>query len=243
MLFERVGRGLTLTPSGIDLLEHVRTMGEAAGQMSLSAGGRAQTIEGSIVITASEIYSAFLLPPLVAKLRCYAPGIEVEIVASNTTVDLRRREADIAIRNFRPTQPDLIARKISEDVARLYGAHTYLDQIGNPATPQALSRADFIGFDTTSIMLDGLNALGLALTQKNFPVLTTNHLVLWEMTKQGVGIGVAPENIGDNEPLVRQALPGLDPLVFPVWLTTHRELNTSRRVRLVFDFLAEGLKR
>lgn len=241
VLFERAGRGLTLTPSGLDLLDHVRAMGDAAGRVSLTAGGQAQSIEGSICITASEIYSAFLLPPIVARLRREAPGIQIEIVASNAAVDLKRREADIAIRSFRPTQPDLIARKIRDDHARLYATHSYLDRIGNPTTPADLARADFIGFDTTDLMLVGLNKLGLSLTRRNFPVLTANHLVHWELVKQGVGIGVFPEAVGGPEPSVRCVLPDLVPMVFPIWLTTHRELNTSRRVRTVFDFLAEGL--
>lgn len=243
VLFERVGKGLALTPNGLDLLDHVRAMGEAAGRVSLTAGGHAQSIEGNICVTASEIYAAYLLPPIVAKLRLEAPGIEIEIVASNSAIDLRRREADIAIRNFRPTQPDLIAKKIRDDRARLYAAAGYLDRLGNPATPEDLSRADFIGFDTTGTMIEGLNRLGLSLTRNNFPVLTTNHLVHWELVKQGVGIGVFPEAIAASEPNVRQVLPGLDPLIFPVWLTAHRELNTSRRVRMVFDFLAHELAR
>lgn len=243
VLFERAGRGLELTPSGLDLLDHVRAMGNAAGRVSLAASGQAQQIEGSICITASEIYSAHLLPPIVARLREVAPGIEVEIVASNATVDLRRREADIAIRNARPTQPDLIARRIRDDAARLYATPGYLDQIGNPETPEQLNRADFIGFDATGMMREGLNALGLSLTPQNFPVITANHLVHWELAKRGVGIGIVPERIGDAEPLVRRALPDLPPLSFPIWLTTHRELTTSRRVRLVYDLLAEALSR
>jgi len=243
ILFDRLGRTLTLTPSGLELLDHVRNMGQAANRVSLAASGQAHSIEGSICITASEIYSAYLLPPVIAKLRKIAPGIEVEIVASNATVDLRRREADIAIRNARPTQSDLIARKLGNDTARLYAAMSYLDHIGPPDSPAALSRADFIGFDSTAVMRDGLNKLGLNLTDSNFPILTTNHLVQWEMVKQGVGIGVVPESLGEAEPLVRQALPGLPPLVFDMWLVTHRELNTSRRVRLVFDFLAQQLAR
>jgi DNA-binding transcriptional LysR family regulator len=241
VLFERVGRGLTLTPNGLELLDHVRAMGDAAGRVSLAASGQAESIEGSICITASEIYSAYLLPPIIEKLRRAEPGIEVEIVASNATIDLRRREADIAIRNFRPTQPELIARKVRDDSARLYAAPGYLVRIGNPASPGELSRADFIGFDTTGVMLNGLNALGLSLTPRNFPVLTANHLVHWELAKHGVGIGVVPENIGDPEPMVCRVLPELAPMVFPIWLTAHRELNTSRRVRMVFDMLAEEL--
>ena len=161
--------------------------------------------------------------------------------ASNATIDLRRREADIAIRSFRPTQPDLIASKVKDDQARLYAASSYLKRIGNPRSTEDLGRADFIGFDTTDTYLNGLNALGLSLTPRNIPVLTGNHLVQWELVKYGVGIGVVPESVGEAEPLVRQALPELEPMVFPMWLTTHRELNTSRRVRMVFDLLADEL--
>jgi DNA-binding transcriptional LysR family regulator len=242
-LFERGGHGLTLTPGGLELLEHARAMGAAAGRVSLAAGGQSHSIEGSISITASEIYSAHLLPPAIARLRRVAPGIRVEIVASNATVDLHRREADIAIRSFRPTQPDLIARLIGEDRARLYATPEYLARIGDPATPADLSRAEIIGFDDTDVMVNGLNKLGLSLTRANFPVQTTNHLVQWEMIRQGIGIGVVPEWLGDNDPRLRRALPDLTPLEFPIWLTAHRELNTTRRVRLVFDLLAETLAR
>ncbi len=241
VLFERAGRGLILTPSGLELLEHVKSMGEAAGRVSLAAGGQAQAIEGAICITASEITSVFLLPPIIERLRREAPGIQVEIVSSNETVDLRRREADIALRNFRPTQPDLIARKVREGWARLYGAHSYLDRIGNPQTAEELSRADFIGFNTSSEVVDGLNSLGLNVDRRNFPLLTASQIVHWELVKCGAGIGVVPEGVGEAEPLVRQVLPSLPPFEYPIWLTTHRELQTSRRVRLVFDFLAEEL--
>lgn len=241
-LFERTGRGLTLTPGGLELLEHVRAMGAAASAASLTAGGRTTAIEGPIAITASEIYSAHLLPPVIAKLRRIAPGIEVEIIASNAALDLRRREADIAIRNFHSAQPDLIARKLRDDHGRLYATPAYLASIGDPTTPEGLNRADFIAFDRSALMIEGLNALGLNLARGNFPLMTESHLVHWALVKQGLGIGIVPQNVGDAEPLVRRALPDLAPLTFPIWLTTHRELNTSRRVRLVFDLLAEDLR-
>ena len=243
VLFERAGRGLVLTPSGLELLDHVRAMGEAAGRVSLAASGHTQSVEGSICITASEIYSAFVLAPIVAKLRRSHPGITVEIVATNAAIDLKRREADIAIRNFRPTQPDLIAKRLADDRARLYATPAYLDSIANPERPEDLGRAAFIGFDTTDTMINGLNQRGLSLTHKNFPVLTESHAVHWQLCKQGAGIGVVPEKLGDGEPLVKRVLSDFAPLEFPVWLTTHREVHTSRRVRIVFDFLVEELGR
>lgn len=240
-LFERVGRGLALTPSGLELVEHVRAMGDAASRVSLAASGRSQSIEGTIRITATEASAVFVLPPLIAGLRRLAPGITIEIVASNAISDLRRREADIAIRAGRPTDPDLIAKKVKDDAAQLYATPAYLDSIGNPTHPAGFSRADFIGFDDNEAMLDGLNALGFALTGRNFPVLTGSHLVHWELVKQGLGIGFMQVQIGDAEPLVRRAVPTMAPLAFPVWLVAHRELRTSRRVRLVFDFLFDAL--
>lgn len=241
VLFERIGRGLVLTPGGLELVEHVRLMGEAANQVSLTANGQSQTIEGTICITASEVHAAFLLPPIIAKLRQAEPGIDIEIVASNNTRDLGRREADIAIRSFRPTQPELIARKIKDVQARLYATPNYLKRIGIPISPDTIQRAEFIGFDNTDRLLNGLNTLGLNLTKENFPIRTENHLVLWELVKQGLGVGIMQADVGDAEPLVERALPKLEPIMFPIWLTAHRELKTSRRVRLVFDLLAAEL--
>jgi DNA-binding transcriptional LysR family regulator len=241
VLFERAGQGLILTPGGLELLDHVRAMGDAAGRVSLAAHGQSQSIEGSIAIAASAVYAAFLLPPVIAKLRAMEPGIDIEIVTSNTASDLRRREADIAIRNFRPSEPDLIARKIRDVPARLYATPGYLEGIGNPALPYDLRRADFISIDASGMFMEHLNRLGLNLTERNFPILTENSLVLWEMVKQGLGIGILDGNIGDAEPLVTRALPDLEPVMFPIWLVAHRELNTSGRIRMVFDLLAAEL--
>jgi len=240
-LFERVGLGLILTPSGLDLVEHVRAMGDAASRVSLTASGQSQSIEGNVCITCSEYYAVFVLPPIIKKLRKLEPKITIEIIATNTTSDLRRREADIAIRNFRPTQPELIAKKIKDVSARLYARPEYLKDIGAPKKPEDLSRADFISFDDTNGLISGLNALGLSINKQNFPLQTEHFIVHWELVKQGLGIGIMPEELGELEPKVVEALPTLEPISFPIWLTAHRELNTSRRVRMVFDLLATEL--
>jgi DNA-binding transcriptional LysR family regulator len=238
-LFERVGRGLTLTPSGLELLDHVRAMGQAAERLSLASFGKSQTIEGNICISASEVYAAQLLPPILAKLRGLEPGISIEIVASSRASDLRRREADIAIRSFRPTEPDLIARKIKDIPARLYATPAYLEKIGNPVKPVDLNHADFISIDDSGALLTGLNGMGMSLTARNFPIFCEDYNVSWAMVKQGLGIGILDGNIGDAEPAVQRVLPDLAPMMFPLWLVAHRDLATSRRIRMVFDLLAD----
>ena len=183
------------------------------------------------------------MPSILVKLRATHPGIEVELVASNAPTDLRRREADIAIRNFSSTHADLIVKKVRDDDAYLYATEAYLRTIGKPTSLADLSRAEFLGFVNTDVLIKGLNALGINLTKRNFPIICDSHFVHWEFVKQGAGIGVITANIGDAEPLVRRVLPSMAPIVVPMWLATHRELNTSKRVRTVFDFLAVELSR
>jgi DNA-binding transcriptional LysR family regulator len=241
-LFERVGTTLELTPTGLDLVEHVRVMGDAATRVSLSATGKSSAIVGSVSITASELVAAYLLPPILGRLRVDYPGIELEIVASNQARDLHRREADIAIRNFRTAQPDLISRKIKDSNARMYATPAYLKRLGRVASAKDLKKAELFAFDRTDMMIDGLRRLGVEVTREQFPIVTANHLVQWELCKQGVGICIVMEEVGDAEPLVQQVLPKLPPIPIPVWLVCHRELRTSRRIRLVFDRIAEELE-
>jgi DNA-binding transcriptional LysR family regulator len=244
ILFERAGRGLVLTPSGLELLDHVRQMGEAAGRMSLTASGQAHQIEGAIAITASEMYSAHYLPPAIARLRREAPGIEVEIVASNASVDLRRREADIAVRNFRPGQPDLIARKIGTDRSRVYTAKSYFGDKGLPQSLADLTEATLIGFDETERLIQALNNSGFTFKRRQMRIITASHLVQLELVQAGLGLGIFPDTVAAKNPDLVAVLPEITkPLGFPIWLTAHREVHTSRRVRLVFDLLAEELDR
>jgi len=241
LLFERDRRGIQLTPAGLELKEHARNMIEAAAGFSLAAAGQATSIEGKISIAASETIAAVLLPPMIAELRLAEPNIEIDLVVSNTASDLQRREADIAIRHFRPAEPDLYARKIKDMHTQLYATPDYLSRIGNPKTVDELNSAQFISVDESNVVMHGLNANGFSLTPKNFPIMTPSYLVMWELVKQGVGIGFLDAAIGDSEPLVERVLPDLKSLDFPIWLVAHRELKTSRRVRRVFDFLVAKL--
>lgn len=239
-LFERVGRSLSLTQAGLELLEHVRAMGEAASRVSLVASGQSQSIEGKVSITATNVMATYHLPPLLKQLREMAPAIEIEIVASNEVRDLQRREADIAIRHGRPEQPDLIAKLIGETSAHLYAAKEYLDRIGRPDCPSDLADADFIGFEHPERLLPVLEPLGLSLSRANFKLVSASGTVIQELMKQGLGIGIMTKQDAARLPELEAVLPELAPIPVPIWLVTHRELHSSRRIRLVFDFLAEA---
>ena len=243
VLFERVGRGLRLTPGGEALRQHLHGMAEAGTRFSRAAAGQSESIAGGIRITSTHVYAAHLLPPIILRLRAQYPGIEVEIVAENTPTDLLRREADIAIRNYASTQPELVVRKLRDDVGNFYATPAYLRSIGEPQSPAEMARASFIGFPPREAMAAALQAKGYALTPAHFPITSENHLVQWEYVKRGAGIGLMTEAVGDAEPLVRRVLPAAPGIHFPMYLAAHRELHASRSMRLVFDLLAEALTR
>lgn len=239
-LFERIGTRLELTATGLDLLEHARAMGAAATHLAMTAAGQSLAIAGTVSISASEVIAAHLLPEVVGALRRAYPRIEIDIVATNRPSDLQRREADIAIRNFRPQSPDLVARKLRESEGHFYASPAYLEAIGGVAGPSDLTRADIVGFDRGDVMVDTLNRMGIDVTHANFPVVTDNQLVQWSMCKAGVAVCIMMAEVGDAEPAVKR-LPNLPVIPVPIWLVCHRELHTSRRIRLVYDHLADAL--
>jgi len=240
-LFERTGVRLTLTPGGLELLQHARAMCDAASLASLTASGQSQSLEGTVCISVGELFAGHALPPIIEKLRMQEPGIEIEIVASNSSSDLRRREADIGFRARKPAQPDLIAKKVCDLASRFYASSGYLEKAGYPQTREDLRRADFIDFDDTGVYRKYLNDLGFNLEPRNFPVRAESHLLQWELAKNGVGIVTALEMIGDADPAMERVLPDFM-MVHTMWLVAHRELKTSRRVKMVFDFLYREFK-
>lgn len=242
MLFERVGQRLVLTNSGMELLEHARSMGNAALLFALTARGQSQQIEGTVIISAGELDAVFRLPKIIAKLRQQEPGINIEVVVTNEPSDLKRREADIAIRNFRPTQNDLIAKKLGTEVIWLYGTSNYVQQLPLISQTSELSKIQLIGFDQSSGVSDVLNQKGWDLTSKNFKLVTSFQLLQLELCKEELGLIFFPEIMGDREPNLVRAYEHMGPaLELPVWLVCHQELRTNLRVRRVFDFIAENL--
>ena len=241
VLFERIGRSLELTPSGHELLDHVKDMGEAASRMSLTASGQSQAIEGAVRITASDVMAAYTLMPALEALRKAAPKLEIDVVASNDIQDIQRREADIAVRHVRPEQPDLIARLLRDETAHLYAATSYLNKHGRPQDFADLKAHDFVGFGEIDRMIDYLANIGIELTQANFKIGSASGIVAWKMACDGLGIAAMSDLVAVKFPQMERVIPKMDPIVFPIWLTTHRELHTSRRIRLVFDLLADFL--
>lgn len=240
-LVERSVKGPTLTEAGRDLQNHVRAMAEAATLISMAAVGHSLEVSGEVTITATDLLSAEILPTILAPLRQSSPGIRVRIVSSNDVQNLLQREADIAIRHIRPDQPELIARHVGDFRASLYAASDYLERAGRPRTPREVADHAFVGNPHPDQLMAPLHNQGIPLRPENFVMTSDSGVVVWELLKAGYGISMLPEALCEAEPDLEKVLPSLPSLEFPIWLVAHRELQTSKRIRIVFDHLVRGL--
>lgn len=150
------------------------------------------------------------------------------------------READIAVRMFRPTQLGLITRKLGEIPIVCCAHESYLASRGTPLSLGDLLDHDLVGFDRSDLIISTARGMGFELGRADFLVRTDSQTAMWELIKAGLGIGFAQAGIVRDTPGMVALLPGFSVPPLEVWLTTHRELFTSRRIRAIYDRLGEG---
>jgi DNA-binding transcriptional LysR family regulator len=240
-LFARSARGLSPTDAALDLVPHAKAMAATAAALERTASGEAADERGTVRLTASEVIGAEVLPAMIARFRELHPAIAIELVLSNLNEDLLRREADIAVRMVRPTQQQLVARKIGDVPALLYAHRRYAKRRGVPKTLDELSGHDIIGYDVQTTVLNMLNASGVSATREAFAVRTDNDLAQLALLRAGVGIGGMQKQLAARERDLVPVLHGAIRLPLEIWVVMHEDLRTSRRVRLLFDFLAAEL--
>ena len=243
VLFERTGRGLLPTHMALRLADAARTMEGGALQLARSAAGSGQTISGTVRITASQPVACVLLPPLLARLQQKVPEVQIELVSSNELSNLLRREADIAIRMVQPDQSSLVAKRIGKVTLGVYAHRNYLQRCGTPKEPSDLLAHALLGNDKNEDIIRGFGALGYPMTREQFAFRTDDLMAYWQAVRSGVGVGFTADYLARTDSDVVPLLPMLKIPPLPVWLTVHREIRTSKRIRAVYDFLAEELPR
>lgn len=240
-LFIRSQKGLEPTAAAEDLVDSARTMRESAVAFQRIASGRGESLAGTVRITASEMVATYVLPEVLRPIRRAHPEIQFEIEATSAVGDLLRRDADVAIRMLRPNQPDLIARRVNSLAIGLFASADYVERRGRPRRVEDLLHHDLVGLDRDDALIRGFAAGGLDVDRTRFAIRSDDHAVGWAMVQAGLGLGFGPIWVGSRTPgLIRIDLPLRVPLL-EMWLATHREVTTSRRMRLVVDALAEGL--
>ena len=240
-LFQRGRSGMVPAPAALELAESARKMEQASSAISLAAAGASQQVGGVVRITASDIVATYLLPPVIAGLMRDLPEVEIELAPSNTVENLLRRDADIAIRMVRPAQNDLIARQVNTFEMGIYADMAYLQRNGTPRDFASLGGHALIGYDRSDLILRGFAEQGYKVDRSFFRFRCDNQITAFEVLVAGAGIGFAPNALARRHANLQRILPEIPVGGLPMWLTSHRELRTSRRIRRVSDYLGERL--
>jgi len=237
-LFTRSARGLIPTEAALELLPHARLMASTAAALARAASGEAEDERGTVRVAASDIIGAEVLPPIIAAFRRAHPKIEVELVLSNRNENLLQREADIAVRMVRPTQQQLIARRIGDVPVRLFAHRSYVKRKGVPASLADLRGHDLIGYDRIPTVFEGVGLVG---SPKDFCLRSDNDLAQLALLRAGAGIGGMQTQMGLRDKSMVPVLHKQVVLPLEMWLVMHEDLREHRRVRLMHAFLGERL--
>lgn len=240
-LFTRTGSGLAPTDVGAELLAEAAGMAEAEARLRLAVEGRRDGLKGTVRITASAVVANFLLPEIIARARRELPQIQIELVSSDASENLLFREADIAIRMYRPSQLDVLARHVADVPTGLYAAPKYLDAHGRPSSLKAAMRMDFVGYDKSDLIIRAMRDMGLTVTREFFPVRCDDQAAHWQLVRAGCGIGAMQCAIGDRDSKVERILAHVELPKLPMWLAAPEALRTNPRIRAVWNLLAEAL--
>ncbi|EIM76894.1 LysR family transcriptional regulator [Nitratireductor aquibiodomus RA22] len=242
-LFERIGRRLSLSPTGSALLEHIERMGDAADAFSLAASGNVQALTGRVSISATDTFSAYVLPEILDRIRLEAPQLSVMVVASNDLSDLHRREADIAIRHVAPDRERLVGQRLRNTEAHFYASHDWVERNGLPRSVDELAHSDLIGIEDVERYTTYLNGMGIPIGVSDFRLLSNSGITVWQMVRQGLGVAAMLREVAERTPGVTRLPLDLPGITVPIWLITHQGLEASPRIRLVQRIVSEELAR
>jgi DNA-binding transcriptional LysR family regulator len=236
-LFERKPDGLSLTPDGLEAMGAAEGIDDTlrALEQRLALAGDAQP-RGAVRLTAPHWLATQLLIPALPALTKIYPHLDVQLVGTNQILNLAQREADVAIRNVRPTHNSLTARKLVELGGCVYASKLYLERRGSPASPTALAGHDVLVYETMGGM-PGFEWLRDSDHGGRIAFRANDPEALVGAATAGLGLCAVPCLLGDPQAALCR-VPALGFSRCDLLLVTHEETRNTPRVRAVTDFVA-----
>jgi DNA-binding transcriptional LysR family regulator len=239
-LFDRSTQGLSLTLFGQSMLEECQNMQSSAQRLQRLAAGQAQTLTGRVRLAANELVALYYLPQIMPQFMEAYPEVSLEIEVSNSASNLDKRDADVAIRMFPPTQLDLLCRRVADIPLGFYASSDYLAKYGMPKDQTSLLSHRVLGYDRDPQFEVGARQLGMKVKNEQF-LLRTDFLPLqFELAKQHAGIAATHKRLAENAGLIEIKL-GIELPALPVYLVCHRDVQHNKKIRVLIDYLAEHL--
>lgn len=239
-LFERLPTGYTPTSAGEDMLDSAQQIEEEILALERRLLGQDTRLTGELRVTMPDLLAMKLLMPDLATFTQTYPGIGLEINVSYEHLDLTKREADVAIRLTDNVPEHLVGRRLLQQATAAYASTTYLAQHNLADAPaDDLASLTWLGWDDQMTHPKWVK-------ESNFPTVPVRHrlnnaVLQLEAVKGGIGIGILPCFIGDQESSLRRLPPGRPKLGKHIWLLTHPDLSNTTRVQTFLDFMASAI--
>jgi DNA-binding transcriptional LysR family regulator len=246
-LFHRHARGLVLTEQGEILLEAANELARRMATVEAALGESRDSPAGHLRVNATVgLGTVWLVAHLPEFLDLY-PEITVSLVISDSDVDLSMREADVAIRVARPTQPDLIQRRLMTVHTHIYAAAGYLQRHKAPEKADDLDRHRLIAYgDDVSVPVASLNWVLIAGREEDdarflrkASLKVNNVFGMLRAAESGLGLASLPDYLGASSGRLQRVLPHLEGPSFTTYFVYPEELKTSKRVAVFRDFLLQ----
>ncbi len=240
-LFTRAPDGLRPTAMARELQPCAEAMAQASQHAARVASGGEPETRGTVRLTASHIIGGEVLPALLAPFCAQHPHTSIELVLSNASDDLLKREADIAVRMVRPTQQSLVAKRLGRVDVGLFAHQSYVKTRGLPRSPQDIGHHLLIGPDQDTMTKRLLAQRGFALKPGDFALRCDSELAQLAALRAGLGIGGCQLGIARQDAALVPVLPDLTLFSLDMWLVTHAGLRTNLRVMALYRYLAVEL--
>lgn len=238
-LFARSTQGLALTDAGQRLMEAAQNMAHASEDFERQVLGLSERLSGEIRISANEIVGVYLLPPALRAFRELHPGVELELVIANGASSLSKREADVALRMFRPTQGSLVARRLPHLAMGFFAHRDYLARYGSPKSFEELAQHSLIGFDQHMHLMQAGAPAGFKVKREDFALRTDHMLAQVQLLRAGAGIGGTHVGLARHWPELEQIMHWLPLPQLEFWVVCHSDTRYSARIRTLTAFLAD----
>ncbi|MEO1338741.1 MAG: LysR family transcriptional regulator, partial [Myxococcota bacterium] len=195
-LFERGGRSLILSPRGQQLLKEAMAVRSAVDNFDRKARGLASPNAGAVRVTMSRVFGLQFAPDWLSALRQAHPNIEIELVLEDEEVNLLLRDAEIAVRMFRPRQLDLVTVEAGAATRGFFASAQYLASNPTPRRLEDLFDHELVGFDRWDHWLQQARSMGYTFHRKDFGVRSDAVYAHASLIAAGLGIGVLPLFVG-----------------------------------------------
>ena len=239
-LFLRTSEGYALTAVGEAALLAVEKMEHSALELQRRIQGLDDRLTGTVRVTTTDSMAIDFLIPSIARLHERHPDVRVQLDASTQLLSLSKREADIAVRNTRPDNPDLIARRIARWPVGLFASQDYVNAHGVPAPGSAFEGHDLVVYQPYLQGNKELTLVSEPVGRGRIVSSLSSGLLVRRAIAAGIGLGEIPVYMGERDGLVRLWPERTRPLPYDVWLVTHADLRHTARVRAVIDEIVEG---